>query len=81
MTVEMQECRCGEMVPKGPEAVQAMLVHVFSQAHTDGLARLGFVQHNHSARFVDAEGRPVNDGHPAARPYRRPGCPACEDPE
>jgi hypothetical protein len=77
MAVEMRRCRCGEMIPKGPEAVPAMLVHVFSEAHADGLARLGIVEHDHSARFVDSQGHPVIEDAPGARPYRRAGCPAC----
>lgn len=75
MTEGKRECRCGALIDAD---VQTMIAHVTSELHEARLRDAGFLSHNHSWRWVDAAGHPVDGPSLDATAYRHPGCPACE---
>lgn len=72
---DLRECRCGMTFEN---STAALIAHVVSPEHEERLRDMGFVQHNHSWRWVNSHGLPVDEGAPNAFPYIKPGCPACE---
>ena len=73
--MKQRYCRCGLVFEEGNPI--ALVSHVTSPEHAERLSLLGIVEHNHSYRWVDGRGRPVDEFHPDAREFLTVRCPAC----